>query len=182
MAVSLVHSLLEIPRSTLIIDVGPPMELHLMLGIVNYLFQQLQSIWPQSKEWTKRVDIQEQPYHSCHFVEIDCHKLLQNMDLLQKMVENSSAFQVLDLHIPFSHHLGYLLCFTMSKISSEERKRLWDSTVSKQLKLCIQTSNITGKDINRIHFTQITVNSFKIVLLTTIVNISERLPEENSCH
>ena len=93
---NVVHpSLLEIPGSTLIIDVIPPMELHLMLGIVNHLFQQHQSIWPQCKEWPKKLHIQEQPYHGGHFAGNDCHKLLQNVDLLQQMAENSGAFQVM---------------------------------------------------------------------------------------
>ena len=93
---NVVHpSLLEIPGSTLIIDVIPPMELHLMLGIVNHLFQQLQSIWPQCKEWPKKLHIQEQPYHGGHFAGNDCHKLLQNVDLLQQMAENSGAFQIM---------------------------------------------------------------------------------------
>ena len=156
---NVVHrSLLEILGSALIIDVITQMELHLILGIVNYLFQQLQSIWPQSKEVAKRLHIQEQSYHGCHFVGNDCHK------------------------IPSLSLKEYTLCFTMPNILSEEKKPLWDSTVSKQLRLCIKISNITGKDINRIHFTQITVNSFIKLLLTTIVNISEGLPEENNCH
>ena len=111
---NVVHrSLLEILGSALIIDVITPMELHLILGIVNYLFQQLQSIWPQSKEVAKRLHIQEQPYHGCHFVRNDCHK------------------------IPSLSLKEYTLCFTMPNILSEEKKPLWDSTVSKQLRLCI---------------------------------------------
>ena len=68
------------------------MKLHLMLGILNHLFQQLQSIWSQSKEWPKRLHIPEQPYHGGHFAANDCYKVLQNVDLIQQMTKNSGAF------------------------------------------------------------------------------------------
>jgi hypothetical protein len=79
--------------TTLVLDVIPPMELHLLLGIVNHLFKNLLQCWAGATEWTSKLNIQMQPFHGGQFAGNDCHKLLQNVDLLQKLVEQSCAFQ-----------------------------------------------------------------------------------------
>lgn len=85
--------LIKMDDSTLILDVIPPMELHLLLGIVNHLFKNLSELWPGAKEWPTLLHIQLQPYHGGHFAGNECHKLLQNLDILQRMAEKACAYQ-----------------------------------------------------------------------------------------
>jgi hypothetical protein len=56
-------TLINMDDSTLILDVIPPMELHLLLCIVNHLFKNLSDLWPGAKEWPTLLHIQLQPYH-----------------------------------------------------------------------------------------------------------------------
>ncbi len=87
--------LINMADSVLILDVIPPMELHLLLGIVNHLFKNLSELWPGAKEWPTLLHIQLQPYHGGHFAGNECHKLLQNIDILQRLAEKACAYQAL---------------------------------------------------------------------------------------
>ena len=55
--------LTDLPDQTSIFDLIPPMELHLMLGVVNHLFMALRDIWPKADDWPILLHIQPQPYH-----------------------------------------------------------------------------------------------------------------------
>ena len=48
---------------TPVIHVIPPPELHLMLGPVNHLYDELNKIWPQSEEWLKSCNVKKSDYH-----------------------------------------------------------------------------------------------------------------------
>ena len=107
-------------------------------------------------------------------------RVLSKSWVLLKHSENSGWLCQVVLEIPLMNHTAqklmtsrmltclstslllqkHMLCFTISHISSEERKLPWDSTVSKQQRLCILTSTHTGLDTNTIHCIQITVNNF----------------------
>lgn len=89
--------LINFEDEKLVLDVIPPMELHLFLGIVNHLFKCLLEIWPKAQEWPTLLHLQIQPFHGGHFNGNDCHKLLENIDKLQVLAENASAFEA----IPF---------------------------------------------------------------------------------
>ena len=80
-------------NTILILDVIPPMELHL-LGIVNHLFKILSDLWPGAKECPAELHIQLQQYYGGHFNGNDCHKLLKNIDILQRMAEKACAYEV----------------------------------------------------------------------------------------
>ena len=80
---------------TEILDVLVPPELHLLLGIVNHLFQGMKRIWNAASTWPQKLHISTSPYHgSENFNGPACHKLLQNIDQLELLVQNSSSFQV----------------------------------------------------------------------------------------
>jgi len=79
--------LINMDDSTLILDVIPPMELNLLLGIINHLFKNLSDLWPGAKEWPTLLHIQ------LHFASNECHKLLQNLDILQRLAEKACACQ-----------------------------------------------------------------------------------------
>ena len=68
--------LINIEDSRLILDIIPPMELHLLLGIVNHLFKNLSELWSGGKQWPSLLHIQLQPYHGEQFAGNECHKLL----------------------------------------------------------------------------------------------------------
>ena len=80
---------------TEILDVLAPPELHLLLGIVNHLFQGMKRIWNDASIWPQKLHISAAPYHGGeNFNGPACHKLLQSIDQLELLVQNSSAFQV----------------------------------------------------------------------------------------
>ena len=80
---------------TLILDILPPPELHLLLGIVNHIFQKMKSVWPNAEKWPTSLNMKLSPYHGGMFEGNDCGKLLRNVDRLQQLAEAESAFQVI---------------------------------------------------------------------------------------
>ena len=85
--------LINMEDSRLILDIIPPMELHLLLGIVNHLFKNLSELWPGAKQWPALLHIQLQPYHGGQFAGNECHKHLQNVDILQRLAEKACAYE-----------------------------------------------------------------------------------------
>ena len=98
-----------------VIEFIPPMELHLLLGIVNHLYKSMLDVmrskivnhlyksmldvkmWPKGKGWPLLLKLKLQPYHCGEFVGNDCHKLLKNMDVLQRIIEKEKADHMLGL-------------------------------------------------------------------------------------
>ena len=81
-------------NDTLILDILPPPELHLLLGVVNHIFQKMKSVWPNAEKWPASLNMKLGPYHGDMFEGNDCRKLLRNVDELQQLAEAESAFQV----------------------------------------------------------------------------------------
>ena len=48
---------------SLIIDLIPPMELHLLLGVLNNLLKSLKDSWPNTDKWLAVLHIQIKRYH-----------------------------------------------------------------------------------------------------------------------
>ena len=69
------------------------MELHLLLGVVNHLYKSLKNVWPKASQWPAALHIDEEPFHGGHFAGNQSYKLLNNLDLLQRLTEKDSAFQ-----------------------------------------------------------------------------------------
>lgn len=96
---SCVHPpLLDQPDGIRVIDVIPPMELHLSLGIVNRLYKELDaklcelpSCSMRAEDWAKRLSIHQSPHHGGQFAGNCCSKLLQHVDLLQQMLQSSGG-------------------------------------------------------------------------------------------
>ena len=82
---------------TLIIDVLPPMELHLLLGIVNHLFKALIAVWQNAERWPASLNIEMSEYHSGQFEGNNCRKLLNNVDTLQRLAESMQHSKLLAL-------------------------------------------------------------------------------------
>lgn len=77
--------------SKAVLELIPPMELHLMLGVVNRLFKALLRVWQGASEWPTQLHLNHQPYHGGDFVGNDCKKLLNNIDLLSDLVSKHQA-------------------------------------------------------------------------------------------
>ena len=77
---NVIHSsFINMDNLVLILDVIPPFQLHLLLGIVK----NLSDLWPGAKERPAELHFQLQPYHGGHFKGNDFHKLLKNIDIPQ---------------------------------------------------------------------------------------------------
>ena len=75
-----------------VLDVLPPMELHLLLGVVNHLLQSLSKIWTHAPEWLALLHIQQQPFHGGQLAGNECRKLLKNLDALERLAQQHSFF------------------------------------------------------------------------------------------
>ena len=56
----------------LALDIIPPMELHLLLGVVNHLLKFLKSTCPHLEEWLKHLGVAPEPYHGGQFAGPPC--------------------------------------------------------------------------------------------------------------
>ena len=105
---------------TLVLDILPPPELHLLLGPVNTIFGAMEREWPDASKWTTGCHVEKDEYHGGTFNGNACRKLLKNTELLQltcpmhclKYVEVFRAFKcVVDtcygtvLHPDFQVHI-----------------------------------------------------------------------------
>ena len=73
------------PDKFLNLEIIPPMELHLLLGVVNHLFKILKAASIGAVKWPAALHIQLSPYHESHFDGNECRKLLKNVDVLQQL-------------------------------------------------------------------------------------------------
>ena len=72
-------------RESLIIDIYPPPELHLMLGVVNHLYKAIEQEWAGVRHWAETCHVERQAYQGGSFDGNSCRKLLKNVDHLQSM-------------------------------------------------------------------------------------------------
>ena len=90
--------LIDYEDETLVIDFIPPMELHLMLGIVNRLYDHLDKALEKSgasvraKDWSDQLYITRRHYHGGQFIGNHCSKLLNEFDKLENLLVDSEAY------------------------------------------------------------------------------------------
>ena len=78
-----------------IIDICAPPELHLMQGIVKYIYDKMAKVFPQGASlWLNKIHIKQQNYHNGTFVGNDCLKMLKNIDTLQQIAESCNMFVI----------------------------------------------------------------------------------------
>jgi hypothetical protein len=90
--------LLDCSDETLTLDILPPMELHLLLGIVNRLYKELDNrlialrgCHIRAADWASALNLREAPHHGGQFSGNACSKLLENVELLESMLRNAEA-------------------------------------------------------------------------------------------
>ena len=71
---------------TLVLDLIPPPELHLMLGTVNLLYSNLEKVWPDVIQWPSSLYIEKEAIHGGSFAGNGCRKLLRNIDQLERCI------------------------------------------------------------------------------------------------
>ena len=72
-------------------------------------------MWSKGKYWPLLLKLKLQPYHCGEFVGNDCHKLLKNMDVLERNVEREKADHVLGFVKTFQHFKSVVSsCFGMT--------------------------------------------------------------------
>ena len=82
----------------LVLDVLPPMELHLLLGTVNRLVDHLEQTLTDSgsrltiQQWISRLGLTRCSFHGGQFDGNSCKKLLTSVDVLQSLAEDAGAF------------------------------------------------------------------------------------------
>ena len=75
----------HIDENTPVILLVPPPELHLMLGPVNKMFDELLKVWPQAEKWSDILHIKREEYHGDQFNGNECRKLLKNTSVLREI-------------------------------------------------------------------------------------------------
>ena len=85
--------LLDFHDDMLVLEAIPPMELHLLLGVVNHLFKNLCDLWPDAKQWPTTLHLSIQPLHGGHFNGNNCLKLLRGLDCLKQIAEQKHIKQ-----------------------------------------------------------------------------------------
>jgi len=88
---------------TLVITIIPPPELHLMLGPVNRMYNDLEKIWPASKSWLKACNVKRTEYHGGCFTGPDSKKLLMNVNRLENLAPNNAVKQYVDAFRSFNN-------------------------------------------------------------------------------
>ena len=87
----------DLPDDTFIIDVAPPPPLHIKLGIINGLFDTLNSILKELKhpmeasKWSDALGFSRSAHHGGQFKGNYCDKLMNNLDLLESMLKAIGA-------------------------------------------------------------------------------------------
>ena len=87
--------LINFPNDSIILNAIPPMEIQLLLDVVNHLYKNLTSIWPECKAWPETLDITLRQFHRGHFHGNHCQKLLKYVDILQETAEVAAGFAAL---------------------------------------------------------------------------------------
>uniref|UniRef100_T2MCE9 [histone H4]-N-methyl-L-lysine(20) N-methyltransferase n=1 Tax=Hydra vulgaris TaxID=6087 RepID=T2MCE9_HYDVU len=111
------------PDRELILETIPPMELHLLLGVVNHLIKYLVQVFPKTKQWLDSIHIQMQPFHGGHFNGKDCMKVLRKIEELmqltiaEKAPDATKACQALS-----SFHQVVVSCFGYTLLPDYEAK------------------------------------------------------------
>jgi len=78
--------------TTMMIQLIPPPELHLLLRVVNKIFKELQKSYPRYAEnWLQKMGLQQPKLHGGEFTGNMCRRLLKNTKLLAELANDSSV-------------------------------------------------------------------------------------------
>ena len=86
------------PPRGLVCSFVPPSSLHLVLGITNMLYQHAKNLFHAIAEWAAKLSIGKKEWQGQHFEGQQCHKLLDNVDILREIVYNDRGPSMNCLH------------------------------------------------------------------------------------
>lgn len=88
-----IHSpIVEIPSNKSILDVIPPPELHLLIGVVNTIINKMTEIWKEEmEEWVRHCNVQREFVHGgwTEFEGNSCKTLIKNVDYLRAIANRN---------------------------------------------------------------------------------------------
>ena len=90
----------DVDDSAFILDLNPPQELHLMLGITFELYSELDKELEQNNcairaiDWARAVKAEPTAYHGGAFIGNDCVKLLNGTKQLYDMLQQNNALSI----------------------------------------------------------------------------------------
>lgn len=94
----------KLPDETLVLDILPVMELHLLLGVVNRIYDHLDTILCASencllraKDWSDKLSIRRPPMHSGEWDGNQCKHLLNNLPTLEDLLADDGNAEA-DVH------------------------------------------------------------------------------------
>ena len=101
----------------LILNLVPPAELHLLLGPVNKMYDELAKLWPEVGGWAKSCKAYKCCRHGSGFNGNSCMRLIdpENLDQLQRIIP-----QEFDMYVSALRAFGRVVkgCFGLSLSSS----------------------------------------------------------------
>ena len=73
----------------------PPPELHLLLGPMNHLYDELNKVWSGSEAWLQSINVKKVDYHGGCFEGNDCRKNLKKIALKRVVPRSIKTSQTL---------------------------------------------------------------------------------------
>ena len=70
-------------NDTPVLNILPPPELHLMIGVVNKMYAEMEKIWLKSEQWLDSCNVKKEAYHGGTFAVNESRKLLKNVNRLE---------------------------------------------------------------------------------------------------
>ena len=113
----------QIDDSTPIILLIPPPELHLLLGPVNKMYDEMLMVWQQGEEWSDRLYIKREEYHGGQFNGNDSRKLLKNIAVLKEITPSTNK-KVLDFIAAFEAFNDVVAACYTKKLASNYKEKL----------------------------------------------------------
>ena len=129
------------------------MELHLLLGVVNYLFKNLLQCWLEARDWLAKLKIQMQPFHGGQFTGNECSKMLQKLTSLKEWLKSLAPFKfkgslkLSGSSETLSIHVLYKLWMTVSSKKPEHFKQSYSQlhiTVTHKAHVIFSTYQISS--------------------------------------
>ena len=77
--------LIEVEDSLRIIDIVTPMELHILLGIFNHIYDELYKVWNKVEQWAKKLNFERAKYYGGTFSGNQCRNMLRRIDILESL-------------------------------------------------------------------------------------------------
>jgi hypothetical protein len=74
------------PQNGIILSHVPPPSLHIMLGMVNHFYDSLELLWKNINKWAEELQIVRTEYHGGGFEGRECRKLVDGVDVLERLV------------------------------------------------------------------------------------------------